>query len=272
MKQKPNDGVRGPLDLLLRTLNLKGFEEAYPTLVDQATKDGMSYESFLYELAKIEVEQRNNRRIERLRKDSHLPADKRLDTFDFKRLPSLSRPLVAQLCEGSNLDRAENIVVFGNPGTGKTHLLCGIGHELVNKGKSVFFAQAYAVAQHLALARQELRLPQAIKKLDRFDALILDDLGCQKQGETEMEVLFALFAERYERKSLLVTSNMVFSKWDQIFGNTMRTAATIDRLVHHAQILELNAESYRASQAHERRNGKKCEKDLPEGNPPKKDA
>lgn len=269
MKQKPNDEDRDQLRRLLRDLKLNGFEAAYPELSERAAKEGMSYPAFLHELARIETEQRLNRRTERLRKDSHLPPDKRLENLDFTKLPGLSRPLVTQLCESSRLDRAENILVFGNPGTGKTHLLCGIGHELVTKGRSVFYSPAFVLAQQLALARQELRLPWAIKKLDRFEALIVDDLGCQKQRETEMEVLFALFAERYERRSLLISSNMVFSKWEQIFGDTMRTAAAIDRLVHHAQILELNGESYRAGEAHERRRKKPDEKNLPDQDPTK---
>src|SRR5262249_6549979 len=143
---------------------------------------------------------------------------------------------------------------FGRPGSGKSHLLCAICHELVRRGRSVFFTPAYALVQTLVAAKRALRLPRELKRLDRFDALLVDDLGYVQQEREEMDVLFTLFAERYERRSVLVTSNLVFSKWDQIFKDAMTTAAAIDRLVHHARILELNpATSYRAEKANERR-------------------
>lgn len=254
------DPVTGALKLLLRSFRLRGFEENYELIAELANTENLTYEAFLYEVSKVEGEERRNRKIERRLKDSRLPREKTLETFDFARVPSVSKQLVAQLCDGTLADRAENVLAFGNPGTGKTHLMCGIAQELIRNGRSVFFTHAYALVQHLVAAKRDLRLPQEIKRLDRFDAVLIDDLGYVQQDRAEMDVLFTLFAERYERKSVMITSNLVFSKWDQIFRDAMTTAAAIDRLVHHARILELNTESYRAAKAHERRRGKGSEK------------
>jgi len=258
------DPITGPLKLLLRSFRLRGFEENYELIAEHANTENLTYESFLYEVSKVEAEERRNRKIARRLKESKLPRDKTLETFDLTRVPTVSKQLVAQLCDGTLVDRAENVLAFGNPGTGKTHLLCGIAHELVRNGRSVYFTHAYALVQHLVAAKRDLRLPNEIRRLDRFDAILIDDLGYVQQDRAEMDVLFTLFAERYERKSVMITSNLVFSKWDQIFRDAMTTAAAIDRLVHHARILELNTESYRAAKAHDRRRGKGSEK-LDEG-------
>jgi DNA replication protein DnaC len=254
------DAVTGALKLLLRAFRLRGFEENYELIAEHANTENLTYEAFLYEVSKVEAEERRARRIERRLKESRLPRDKTLETFDLARVPSVSKQLVAQLCDGTLVDRAENVLAFGNPGTGKTHLMCGIAHELVRNGRSVFFTHAYALVQHLVAAKRDLRLPQEIKRLDRFDAVLIDDLGYVQQDRAEMDVLFTLFAERYERRTVMITSNLVFSKWDQIFRDAMTTAAAIDRLVHHSRILELNTESYRAAKAHDRRRGKGSEK------------
>lgn len=248
--------IDGPLRLLLRSFKLKGFADNFPTVVEQAEKASLSYEAFLYELARVEAEERRDRRVDRLLKQSMLPREKRIDSFNFDRLPSVPKRVVQALCEGSFLDRAENLLVFGNPGTGKSHLVWGIGHELVRRGRSVLSIPAYALVQRLVAAKRSLRLAQETKKLDRYDALIIDDLGYVAQEREEMDVLFTLFAERYERRSMVITSNLVFSKWDQIFKDAMTTAAAIDRLVHHARILELNVDSYRVEEAHTRRKKK----------------
>lgn len=146
--------------------------------------------------------------------------------------------------------------MFGNPGTGKSHLCCAVGNELVRRGRSVLSVSAYALVQRLLVAKRDLRLPEEIRRLDHFEALLIDDLGYVEQKREEMDVLFTLFAERYERRSILITSNLVFSKWDQIFKDPMTTTAAIDRLVHHAHVLELNVDSYRAEEAQRRRRGK----------------
>jgi DNA replication protein DnaC len=259
-KSEENDGMTGALTLLLRSFRLRGFEDNYAHVADLANGENLTYEAYLYELAKVEAEERKNRRVARRLKESRLPPEKTLATFDLSKVPSVSKQLVAQLCEGTIVDRAENVLAFGNPGTGKTHLMCGIAHELIQNGRSVYFTHAYALVQQLVAAKRDLRLPQEIRRLDRFDALLIDDLGYVQQDRAEMDVLFTLFAERYERRTIMITSNLVFSKWDQIFRDAMTTAAAIDRLVHHARILELNTESYRAAKAHDRRRAKGSEK------------
>jgi len=252
-RPKTNDDVAEQLRLLLRSFRLSGFADNYAAVAEEAEKGGLTFEGFLYELAKIEGEQRRVRGIERLRHKSKLPSDKSLESFDLKRVPTVSAQLVASLCEGVFLDRAENVLVFGNPGTGKSHLCCAIANELVLRGRSVLNVSAYALVQRLLVAKRDLRLPEEIRRLDRFECLLIDDLGYVEQRREEMDVLFTLFAERYERRSVMITSNLVFSKWDQIFKDPMTTTAAIDRLVHHAHVLELNVDSYRAEQAQQRR-------------------
>lgn len=153
------------------------------------------------------------------------------------------------LADGSFLNRSENILAFGNPGSGKTHLLCAIGHALIEQGKRILFISCGQLVQDLLIAKKELELTKKLKKLSGFDAVIIDDIGYVQQSREEMEVLFTFLADRYERSSLMITSNLPFSKWEQIFKNPMTTAAAIDRLVHHSVILELNIESYRMKQA-----------------------
>jgi len=157
---------------------------------------------------------------------------------------------VTNLADGGGfLDRRENVLAFGNLGSGKTHLLCGVGHELVQAGRSIFFAPTALLVEQLLAARRDLCLDRLIKKLARFDAVILDNLGYVQQSRDEMEVLFTLLAERYERGSVMITSNLPFSKWEQIPKDPMTAAAAIDRLVHHSIILELNVPSYRMEAA-----------------------
>jgi DNA replication protein DnaC len=178
------------------------------------------------------------------------PLEKSLANFDLKRLPMKVARQVRTLLEGSFLDRKENVLVFGNPGSGKSHLLCALAQELlVGGGRQMRFVSCALLVQELLIAKRELRLSREIKRLARYDGLILDDLGYVQQSREEMEVLFTLLAERYERGSVLMTSNLPFSKWEQIFKDPMTTAAAIDRLVHHAVILELNIPSYRVEQA-----------------------
>lgn len=192
-----------------------------------------------------EADDRTERRVERLRRASRLPPGKTLQSFDQALLP---RPLARKLTElarGRFLDEAINGLLFGLPGTGKSHAAAAIGHALVEQGHSVLFAPTYRLVQDLLAAKRDLDLPRALRKLDNFDLLILDDLGYVQQSEDEIEVLFTLLAERYERRSVLITSNLVFSEWERIFKNPMTTAAAIDRLVHHSVILEFAVDSYR---------------------------
>src|SRR5271167_2759369 len=153
--------------------------------------------------------------------------------------------LARELARGEFLERAENALAFGLPGVGKSHAACAIGNALIEQGHSVLFRPAYQLVQELLATKRDLVLPQKLRRLDSFELLILDDIGYVKQSAEEAEVLFTLIAERYERRSVLITSNLVFSDWERIFKDPMTTAAAIDRLVHHAVILEFNVPSYR---------------------------
>lgn len=237
------------LPMLLRALCLPTFAREYLVVAAHAAREGLSHEAYLQTLATQEASDRAARRVERLIVEAKLPRGKSLATFDLARLPPKVRTAVATLREGAFLDQATNVLVFGNPGTGKTHLVCGLGLELVRQRRPVLFAPTFQLVQRLLAAKRDLRLAAELKRLDRFDALILDDLGYVQQDREEMEVLFTLLAERYERRSVLITSNLVFSKWDQIFKDPMTTAAAVDRVVHHAVILELPIPSYRAQAA-----------------------
>jgi len=241
------------LKMLLKTFHLPTFASNYEDLARKAEQEAITYERYLHELAQMEACDRHNRKIAQLLKRSCLPREKTLETFKQDRLPKKIRALLPTLCEGSFLGRAENILAFGNPGTGKTHLLCGIAHELIKRGHPVFFTSAAMLVQKLLIAKRDLRLSQELKKLDKFSALFIDDIGYIQQNREEMEVLFTLLAERYEHRSVMITTNLVFSKWEQIFKDPMTTAAAVDRLVHHSVILELNLKcSYRAEEALEK--------------------
>jgi DNA replication protein DnaC len=245
------------LEMHLRALRLPSFLAHYAEVADKAEKEGWSFGQYLHHLAEIEISERHTRRIERLRKDSHLPADKTLATLDQSKLPAKVRRQLPTLCEGGFVERAENILAFGLPGRGKTHLVCAIGHELVQRGTAVLFQPAYGLVQRLLRAKRDLALEAEVRRLDRFEAVIIDDIGYVQQDRDEMEVLFTFLAERYERKSVLITSNLVFSQWDRIFRDSMTTAAAIDRLVHHATILELTGPSIREEEAKSRKSGGK---------------
>lgn len=242
----------GGVEVLLRSLKLPSFVRVWGEVAEQAEREGWGFERYLHALAEIEVEQRRVRRIERLRKRSGLPHDKTLSTLELSRLSAPVRRRVPTLCDGAFVERAENVLAFGLPGRGKTHLVAAIGHELVERGVAVLFVPAFKLVQRLLVAKRELELEAILKRLDRFDAVILDDIGYVQQNRDEMEVLFTFLAERYERKSVVITSNLVFSEWDKIFQDPMTTACAIDRLVHHAIILELSGKSYRAEAAKDR--------------------
>ena len=201
---------------------------------------------------------RTQRRTERLRRASGLPQDKDFKALNLTRFAPAIRIQIERLKYGNFLDDATNVVAVGRPGGGKSHLVCALGHALVEQGRTVLFASTYAIVQGLLAAKRDLRLPKAIAKLARFDCLTLDDIGYVQHDRDEMEVLFTLLAERYERKSVIITTNLVFTDWDRIFKDPMTTLAAIDRVVHHSVILDLmSVDSYRAEAASQRksRNG-----------------
>ena len=243
--------MNGSLELLLRELKLPAVLAQAQPLAIEAERAAWSFTRYLHTLAELEVEDRRQRRVQRRRKESALPASKTLSTLELARLPEPVRRQLPSLCEGHFVDKAYNILAFGLPGRGKTHALCAIGHALVEQGYRVLFTPAYQLVQRLLAAKQALRLEKELHRLDGFAAIIVDDIGYVQQNRAEMEVLFTFLAERYERKSVLISSNLVFSQWDRIFQDPMTTAAAIDRLVHHAIILEMTGPSFRTEHAKE---------------------
>ena len=241
----------------LKQLHMPTIRRSYEEVAGQARAESWSYEQYLLELLKLECEIRRQNRIARNLRASKLPPSKTFDNFDKKRLPTKVATHLNVLGNGSFLNRAENILAFGNPGSGKTHLLCAIGHALIEHGKRILFTSCSQLVQDLLIAKKELELTKKLRKLSNFDAVIIDDLGYVQQSREEMEVLFTFMADRYEQGSLMITSNLPFSKWEQIFKDPMTTAAAIDRLVHHSVILELNIDSYRMEQAKKDKNQEK---------------
>jgi DNA replication protein DnaC len=249
--------VKSALTEGLTELHLPTVRRCYEDSARLAERETLSYERYLLELVTHECDDRRHKRIQRLLRQSRIPAEKSLANFNMKRLPPKVGLMTKTLLEGAFLDRRENVLSFGNPGSGKTHLLCAIGQELIAQGRRVYFTTSALLVQDLLVAKRDLKLSRLFKRLAYFEALVIDDLGYVQQSREEMEVLFTLLAERYERGSVMISSNLPFSKWDGIFKDPMTTAAAIDRLVHHCVILELNIPSYRVEQA------KKAKQDTP---------
>jgi DNA replication protein DnaC len=271
MEKKGKD-VKGMLEGCLRELHLPAFRSGYEEMARQALQEGQSFEQFLLALAQRECQERHNKRVARLLHESRLPLEKSWTALDLKRLPAKVVQQARTLLEGSFLDRHENVLVFGQPGSGKTHLLSAVDQELVRVGRKVLFRKCGLLVQELLLAKRELKLPAVLKRLGGYEGLILDDLGYVQQSREEMEVLFLLLAERYERSSVLLSSNLPFSGWEAIFKDPMTTAAAIDRLVHHSVIVELNVPSYRAEAAKKARQGRATAAEGPEPSGGKDDA
>jgi DNA replication protein DnaC len=240
------------LQTLLTQLNLAGMANGFADLALRAAKEGLSHEAYLYELARIELEQRTQRRTARLVRASGLPMEKTFRTLSLSRLTPTLQLQLERLKSASFLETATNIIAIGKPGVGKSHCLAAVGYELVYAGHPVLWTPTSALVQRLLAAKRDLRLPQELAKLDKFACVILDDIGYVQQNRDEMEVLFTFLAERYERKSVMITTNLVFSEWERIFKDPMTTMAAIDRLVHHSVILDMmSVESYRAEAANQ---------------------
>jgi len=241
---------REELLAVLRTLKLSAMASAVEDTALRAAKEGLSHEAFLLELARIERAAKSARRIERLRTQSELLPDKSFRSLELNRFDAATRMQIERLRSGGFLTEAINVVAIGRPGAGKSHVACALGHALIEQGHPVFFTPTSTLVQRLLAAKRDLRLPQELAKLDRFECLILDDIGYVQHDRDEMEVLFTLLAERYERKSVAITTNLVFSEWERIFKDPMTTLAAIDRVVHHSVVLDLMAvDSYRAKVA-----------------------
>jgi DNA replication protein DnaC len=226
---------------LLPRLQADGQEACLPTLL---------------EVFELEAGDRMERRVDRLRRASKLPPGKTMATIEKSAWPPKVVDKIRSLRNGEFLGKAVNVLAFGPPGVGKSHAASAVGHSLVEAGHTVLFTPTYRLVQELLAAKRDLELPKALKRLDRYELVILDDIGYVEQSREEVEVLFTLIAERYERRSLFITSNLVFSDWERIFKDQMTTAAAIDRLVHHSVILELDVPSYRVEKAKARAKGK----------------
>ena len=231
---------------MLRALRLPAMLGSWEKFQDEAIEHNWGFSEYLAKLCEQELTQRDSRRLARYLQESKLPISKKLNNFDFNACPNLRQPVLAQLANDAGwVEHAENLLLFGASGVGKSHLAAAIGHGLLENGKRVLFTSATAIVQKLQAAKRELKLPTTLSKLDKYDLLILDDIGYVKSSEVESSVLFQLIAHRYETGSILITSNHAFSDWDSIFADSIMAVAAIDRLIHHATIIKIEAQSYR---------------------------
>jgi DNA replication protein DnaC len=242
------------LPAMLTALRLPSFHRHWQALAERADQEGWPAARCLAALAEIELAERDTRRIRRHLLEANLPAGKTLATFDFKALPSIPRARIEALAAGDWLETGANLIAIGNSGAGKTHLLSAIAHALVEAGRRVLYTRTTDLVQKLQAARRDLVLEQTLARLDRFDLLILDDIAYAQKDQAETSVIFELIARRYENRSLAIAANVPFSAWDRLFPDKAMAVAAIDRLVHHATILEMNVDSYRRRTAASRRN------------------
>ena len=238
------------LQTMLHGLRLPTMAEVCTELALKSAKEGLSHEAFLYELARLEWERRNQQRIERLLAQSGLPREKTFATFQLDRFPMPMRGQIERLRSGEFVKEATNVVAVGPPGVGKSHLLAAVAHALVLQGYSVLWTPTAQLMQRRLSAKRDLRLPQELAKLHRYACLLLDDIGSVQHDQDAMEVLFTLLSDRYEQRSVCLSTNLVFSQWERIFKNPLTTVAAIDRIVHHSVILDLmQVRSFRVQQA-----------------------
>jgi len=238
------------LPLLLKELRLTAIAKSWSALADKSVKEAWEPAQFLAELCELETNHRYENRLKRLLKESQLPTGKHLSQYDFTEVKGVTTLQLQQKTTQLDwLKQGHNLILFGASGLGKTHLASAVGHALIAQSKRVKFTSSTALVQQLQKAREALSLEEALKKLDKYELLILDDIGYVKKSDRESQVLFELIAHRYERNSLLITTNQAFSEWESIFGDNMMTVAAIDRLVHHADIYKIEGESYRKKQA-----------------------
>ncbi|HZC94578.1 MAG TPA: IS21-like element helper ATPase IstB [Bradyrhizobium sp.] len=250
----PVDTAR--VELFLSELRLPAIKQVWTQIAEQSDKEGWPAARFLAALAEHEIADRGRRRIERHLAEARLPIGKTLDSFDFEVVPMVSKAQVMALTAGDSwLEKGANLLLFGPPGGGKSHLAAAIGLALVENGWRVLFTRASDLVQRLQIARRELALESALAKLDKYNLLILDDIAYVSRDQAETSVLFELIGSRYERRSMLITANQPFGEWGKVFPDQAMTLAAIDRLVHHATILEMNVESYRRRAALDRKRG-----------------
>jgi DNA replication protein DnaC len=241
------------LSLILNDLRLPAIKLIWPDFAERADKEGWPAARLIAALAEHEIAERDRRRIERHLSEARLPPGKTLDSFAFDAVPMISRAQVMAMCSGDVwLEKGANLILFGPPGGGKSHLAAAIGLALIEKGWRVLFARTSDLVQKLQVARRELALESALAKLDKYHLLILDDLAYVTKDQAETSVLFELISARYERRSTLITANQPFGEWNRVFPDPAMTLAAVDRLVHHATIFEMNVESYRRRAALQR--------------------
>ena len=244
------------LSLILNDLRLPAIKTLWPDFAGRADKEGWPAARFLAALAEHEIAERARRRIARHLDEARLPPGKTLESFDFDAVPMVSKAQIMALAAGDAwLEQGANVIMFGPPGGGKSHLAAALGMALVENGWRVLFTRTTDLVQKLQLARRNLDLEAALAKLDKYHLLICDDLAYVTKDQAETSVLFELIGARYERRSLLVTANQPFGEWNKVFPDQAMTLAAVDRLVHHATILEMNVESYRRREALERKRG-----------------
>lgn len=234
------------LPILLRAMRLPTIAREHQKATARAEAENWGYQRFLGYLFEAEANDRLQRKIERYLNDSNLPKSKTLESLDQKRLPEKIRRQIPTLLDADFVRRGDNLLCFGLAGRGKTHLAAALAREWIKRHQlQVLFVPAFKLVNQLLAAKRDMKLPQVINRLHRFDAVVIDDIGYVQHTREEMEVLFHFLAERYENKSVVITSNLVFSQWDQIFKDPMTTMATVDRLVHHATILEFTGDTQR---------------------------
>ena len=244
------------VELLLADLRLPAIKTVWPAIAEQADKEGWPAARFLATLAEHEMVERGRRRFERHLEEARLPPGKTIHTFDFEAVPMVSKAQVMALAAGDAwIAKGANLLLFGGPGGGKSHLAAALGLALVENGWRVLFTRTTDLVQKLQAARRDLALESAITKLDKYHLLILDDIAYATKDQAETGVLFELISARYERRSLLITANQPFAEWNRIFPDQAMTLAAVDRLVHHATIFEMNVDSYRRRAAIERSKG-----------------
>ncbi len=248
-----SDTPRLLLNHHLKKLRLPTFLSDYDKQARQCAAENKGHVDYLLRLSELELIERERRMIERRIKAAKFTAVKSLDSFDFKAMPSLNKPLVLELARGDYIDRRENIIALGPSGTGKTHIALGLGLAACQKGLKVRFITAAALVHELLEAVDEKRLLRLQKQLSSQQLLIIDELGFVPLSKNGAELLFETISQCYERGAVIITSNLPFDEWTEIFGSERLTGALLDRLTHHVHILEMNGESFRLKESRQQR-------------------